>query len=52
MLALCKAPNKVGVSFPSPEDGKVSSFRNAVFSGYSELRTMDKVLNQSDFETK
>jgi hypothetical protein len=31
-LALSKGPNRVGVSFPSPEDGNRSSFRNVVFS--------------------
>jgi hypothetical protein len=30
-LALSKGPNRVGVSLPSPEDGKRSSFRNTVF---------------------
>jgi hypothetical protein len=32
-LALSKGPNRARASFPSPEDGSRSSFRNAVFSG-------------------
>jgi hypothetical protein len=29
-VALSKGPNRVGVSVPSPEEGKRSSFRNVV----------------------
>jgi hypothetical protein len=49
-LALSKGPNKVGVPLSSPEGGKSSSFRNVVFSGYLQFRTMDKVLKPSDSE--
>jgi hypothetical protein len=31
-LALPKGPNRVGISFPSPEDGIRSSFWNIMFS--------------------
>jgi hypothetical protein len=33
------------LSPPSPEDGKRSSFRNVVFSSFSDYRTVDKVQN-------
>jgi hypothetical protein len=49
-LALSNGPSRVGVSFPSPEDGSRSSFRNVVFSSYLEFRTMDKVQKPSDSE--
>jgi hypothetical protein len=43
-LAFSKGPNRVGVSFPSPENGNRSSIRNVVFSStYLQFRTMDKV---------
>jgi hypothetical protein len=32
MLALSEGPNRVGVSFPSPEDESRYSFLNVVFS--------------------
>jgi hypothetical protein len=48
-LVLSKVPNRVGVSLPSPEDGKRSSFRN-VFSTYFEFRTMDKSHKPGDSE--
>jgi hypothetical protein len=35
-LALCKGPNRGGVSFTSLEDGNGSSFLNLVFSSYLE----------------
>jgi hypothetical protein len=38
-------PNRVGDFLPSPEDGNISSFQNAVF--LLEFRTMDKVQNPS-----
>jgi hypothetical protein len=31
MLALSKGPNRVGVSFHSPNDGNISSISDAVF---------------------
>jgi hypothetical protein len=34
-FALSKGPNRVGVSFPSPEDSNRSSFRNVVSSIYN-----------------
>jgi hypothetical protein len=43
--------NRVGVSFPSPEDGNSSSFRNAVFFRYLKFRTMDKAQKSNDSET-
>jgi hypothetical protein len=49
-LALSKGPNKVGVSLPSPGEGKRSSFRNVVFSSYLEFWTMDKVYESSESE--
>jgi hypothetical protein len=33
-LCLSVGPNRVGVSFSSSEDGKISSFRNVVLSNY------------------
>jgi hypothetical protein len=47
-ISLCKRPNRVGVSLPSPEDGNRSSFRHFVFFIYLESRTMDKVQKPSD----
>jgi hypothetical protein len=47
-LAISKRPNRVGVSLLSPEDGNRSILRNAVFSIYLELRTIDKVHKPSD----
>jgi hypothetical protein len=41
-LALSKGPNRVGVSFPSPEDGNRSRFRNFLFSSCLQFRTMNK----------
>jgi hypothetical protein len=49
-LALYKGPNKVDVSFLSPEDGNISHFRKAVFSGYVEYLTIDKVHNRGEYE--
>jgi hypothetical protein len=51
MLSLSKGPNRVDVSFPSPEDGNRSSLRNVVFSSYLEFRTMDEVHKPMDFES-
>jgi hypothetical protein len=42
--------NRLGVSLSLPDDGKRSSFRNVVFSGCLEFRTMDKVYKLSDSE--
>jgi hypothetical protein len=50
-LALSKEPNRRGISFHSPEDKNMCSFRNIVFSRYSEFRTMNKVQKSSDSET-
>jgi hypothetical protein len=50
-LALSKGPNRVGVAFPSPEDGNRSSFRNVMFSSYLEFRTTDKVQKPADSES-
>jgi hypothetical protein len=43
-------PARVGISFPSHEDGSRSSLRNVVFSSYLEFRTLDKVHKPSDSE--
>jgi hypothetical protein len=48
-LALSKASNRVGISLPTHEDGKTSSFRNVVFSSYLDLRMMDKVHKPTDY---
>jgi hypothetical protein len=48
-LAPSKGPNRVGVSFPSVEDGNIS-LRNVVFYSYLEFRTMDKVRKPSDYD--
>jgi hypothetical protein len=49
--ALSKGPNRVGVSLPSPEDGKKFSFRKVVIVVvYLEFQTIDKVLKQRDSE--
>jgi hypothetical protein len=40
--ALSKGPNRVRNSLRSPEDWNTSSFRNVVFSSYSEIPTMVK----------
>jgi hypothetical protein len=40
-ILLSRGPNRVGVSFPSPEYGKRPSFGNIVFSTYLEFRMMD-----------
>jgi hypothetical protein len=42
-LALSEGPDRVGVYFPSPEEGNRSSSRNNVLSTYLELRTIDRV---------
>jgi hypothetical protein len=42
-LAFCKWPNWIGHSLSSPEDGNRSSFRNVMFSGYVDIRTMAAV---------
>jgi hypothetical protein len=47
-LAPYKRPSRVDVSFHSPEDGNITSFRNIVYSSYLEFRTMDKVRKTSD----
>jgi hypothetical protein len=41
---------RVGVSFPSPVDGKRSSFRNVVFSSRLEFWRMNKVRETSNSE--
>jgi hypothetical protein len=41
-LVLSKGPNRVAVSFPSPEDGNRSSSRNVVFPSYLKFSTMNK----------
>jgi hypothetical protein len=38
-------PNRVCVSFRSPEDGNIFRFQNIVFSSYLEFRTMEKSMN-------
>jgi hypothetical protein len=50
MLAFSKRPNRVKVSFPSPEDGNRPSFRNVLFSSYLEFRTIDIVHKRSHSE--
>jgi hypothetical protein len=40
-IALSKGPDRVGVSLPSPEEGKRSSFRNTMFSSYLALKKDD-----------
>jgi hypothetical protein len=47
-LTHSEGPNRMGASFPSPEGGNRSSFRNVAFSSYLEFRTMDKVQKPSD----
>jgi hypothetical protein len=49
-LARFKGSSKVDVSFPLPEDGNRTDFRNVVFSGYIQFRTMDNVQKPSDSE--
>jgi hypothetical protein len=49
-VALCKGPNRAGVSLSSIEDWIGSSFWNVAFSTYLERRTMDKVHKFCDFE--
>jgi hypothetical protein len=41
----------VALSFPSPDAGNRSSFRNVLFSTYLEFRTMDKGHKPSDSGT-
>jgi hypothetical protein len=36
-------PKRVDVTLSSPEDGKLFSVRNVVFSSYLEFLTLDKV---------
>jgi hypothetical protein len=48
-LALPYGPNRVCVSFPSPEDGSRSSFQN-IFLSYLELWMKDEVQEPSDSE--
>jgi hypothetical protein len=48
--ALSKGSNRVGVLLPSLEEENISSFLNAVFSGYFEFRTMERVHKPSDSE--
>jgi hypothetical protein len=43
-------PNRVGISFPSPEDGNRSNLQSALFSTYLEFQMMDKVEIRSDSE--
>jgi hypothetical protein len=47
-VAFSKGPNRVGVSFPSPEARNRASFRNVVFSSYLEFQTVDKVHKPSE----
>jgi hypothetical protein len=42
-LAFSKGPERVGVSFTSPEDESRFNIRNVVFSGDLEFRTTKKV---------
>jgi hypothetical protein len=51
-LALSKGLNRVGVSFPSPEDVNRSSFRNVVFSSYLEFLMKDTVHEPSDSQNQ
>jgi hypothetical protein len=51
-LALSKGPNKVGISFPLPEDGNRTSLRNVMSSIYFEFRLMDKVQKSSNSEVE
>jgi hypothetical protein len=44
-LALSEGPNRVDVSFPSPEDGNENIFRNVVFSSYLDPRRWTKTRN-------
>jgi hypothetical protein len=39
-----------GASFPSVEDGNRASFRNVVFSNYSDFQTMEKIHKLNDSE--
>jgi hypothetical protein len=47
-LALSKGSNRVGVSLPSPEAGKMFNFPIVVFSGYLEFGIIDKAHKPSD----
>jgi hypothetical protein len=49
-LDLSKGPKIVDASFPLPEEGNRSSFRNVVFSAHLDFWTMDKVHKPSDSE--
>jgi hypothetical protein len=48
---LSKRPKPVRVSFSSPEDEEIFSFRNVIFSSYIDLRKMEEVPKPSDSET-
>jgi hypothetical protein len=52
MLALSTGPYRVGVFFPSPEDGSRSIFRKVVFSSILECLTMESVQKPSNAEYK
>jgi hypothetical protein len=47
-LALSTGHKRVGVSFPLPEDGNGSSFRNTVSRSYLKFQKMNKVQKPSD----
>jgi hypothetical protein len=47
-IVVSKKPNRVDNPLISSEDGNKSSFRNAVFSSYLQLRTTDKVQKHSE----
>jgi hypothetical protein len=49
-LGLSNGLNRVGVSLPSPEDGKKSIFQNVVFSSCLEFLAMDKIYKPIDSE--
>jgi hypothetical protein len=50
-LAHSKGPKRVGVSFPSPEDGNRSSFQNNEFTSHLEFLTLDNAHKASDSDT-
>jgi hypothetical protein len=48
--SLSKRPCRDGFSFPSPENGNRSLFRDVVISSYLEFWTLDKVQKPGDSE--
>jgi hypothetical protein len=49
-VTICKGPNRIGVSLPSPEDRNRYCSRNIVLPSYLEFRTVERVQESSDSE--